>query len=80
MNFNENTEDNEHNKFEQNPELLLHLLETEGTTLVEASPYDAVWGIGLFESAPEAQNRDTWQGTNWLGEILTEVREELINE
>lgn len=67
-------------KFDQNEDLFLALVETLGTTLVEASPYDAVWGIGFLESAPEAQNRDTWQGKNWLGEILTEVREDLISE
>jgi ribA/ribD-fused uncharacterized protein len=32
-------------KFSQNPQLLASLLATEGI-LVEASPYDAVWGIG----------------------------------
>ena len=34
-------------KFEQNPELLLELAKTQGTTLVEASPFDQIWGIGL---------------------------------
>ena len=66
-------------KFDQNPELLCYLLETDGTTIVEASPFDPIWGIGCFESAPEAQSRDTWLGKNWLGEILTEVRDDMIN-
>lgn len=67
-------------KYTQNPELKKRLLSTAGTTLVEASPYDKIWGIGLGEQDPRAQNRKTWQGKNWLGQILTEVREKIIEE
>lgn len=67
-------------QFRQNPELLEKLLETRGTTLVEASPRDCRWGIGLGEKNPKALNRKTWRGSNWLGEILTELREEIIAE
>ncbi len=65
-------------KFTQNDDLQEILLQTEGTTLVEASPYDKIWGIGLKESDPRALNRETWRGTNWLGEVLTEVRDFLL--
>lgn len=64
-------------KFSQNSVLLEALLATDGTTLVEASPYDKVWGIGLAIGDPRSLSRSTWQGTNWLGEVLTETREEL---
>lgn len=64
-------------KFSQNLDLLELLAATVGTTLVEASPYDDIWGIGLGEWDPRCLNRSTWKGTNWLGEILTEVRIEL---
>ena len=47
------------------------------TTLVEASPEDRLWGIGLRKTDRRAMRRETWRGKNWLGEILTEVREEL---
>lgn len=67
-------------KFTQNPELKEILLATKGTTLVEASPYDTIWGIGLPESDPRARDRNSWQGTNWLGEVLTEVREQIQKE
>lgn len=65
-------------KFTQNPDLWLMLKATEGTTLVEASPYDRLWGIGLAEDDPRAHNRETWLGKNWLGEVLTELRDTLI--
>lgn len=64
-------------KFAQNPCLLEKLMETEGTTLVEASPRDCLYGIGLSEKNPKAQNRSTWRGKNLLGELLTKLREEL---
>lgn len=64
-------------QFSQHPDMLEALLATEGTTLVEASPYDKIWGIGLSANDPRARSRSTWKGLNWLGEVLTEVREEL---
>ncbi len=64
-------------KFSQNPDLKMALLETSGTTLVEASPYDRKWGIGLSINNPKAYKREKWNGENLLGKILTEVREEL---
>lgn len=64
-------------KFTQNPDLLDKLFETEGTTLVEASPRDRLYGIGLSAKNPKALNRKTWRGKNLLGEILTKLRNEL---
>ena len=61
-----------------NFELKKALLETAGTILVEASPYDKIWGIGLAADDPRALNRDTWLGKNWLGETLTRVRDKLL--
>ena len=69
-----------HLKFTQNPKLLKTLLDTDGTLLVEASPYDRVWGIGLGEDDPKIHDPKNWQGTNWLGEVLTNLREDLINK
>ena len=63
-------------KFSQNNWLKRQLLATEGT-LVEASPNDRIWGIGLKASSPLARDRSSWPGLNWLGEVLTSVRQHL---
>ncbi|MHA2427588.1 MAG: NADAR family protein, partial [Candidatus Hermodarchaeia archaeon] len=69
-----------YHKFTQNKGLRHELFSTAGTTLVEASPYDDVWGIKLGEEDPRALDRSQWQGTNWLGEVLTQLREDLMEE
>src|SRR4051794_40507217 len=65
-------------KFTQNPDLKERLLATAGTTLVEASPKDRVWGIGLAENDRRASDRSKWLGLNWLGQVLTQVRDAMI--
>lgn len=65
-------------KFLQNPELAKVLLATEGLELVEASPYDTVWGIGLLASDPNAIIKARWKGTNLLGLVLEKVRTVLV--
>ena len=64
-------------KFTQNPALLDALMATRGTELVEASPYDKIWGIGLAASDPRANDATKWKGQNLLGKILTKLRDEL---
>lgn len=68
------------NKFLQNENILKYLLKTKGKTLVEASPVDAIWGIGLAENDPRALDRHQWRGKNWLGEVLTQLRDDLLKE
>lgn len=60
-----------------NPILKNFLLETGDKELVEASPTDVIWGIGLSESDPNRFDKSKWRGTNWLGEVLMEVRKDL---
>lgn len=64
-------------KFSQNEELKEALLETKGTQLVEASKTDLIYGIGLSEDDPRAQNETQWRGLNLLGKLLMRVRETL---
>ena len=64
-------------KFSQNRYLREFLLSTGDSVLVEASPYDAIWGIRLAASSPEAQDPMRWRGQNLLGFALMEVRDEL---
>lgn len=67
-------------QFSQDEELRTALLATEGTTLVEASPRDRIWGIGMGAKNEKAVDRKQWRGRNWLGQALTDVRDELIKE
>jgi ribA/ribD-fused uncharacterized protein len=71
--------DGNYAKFTQNPSLMTELMKTKGTTLVESSPVDTIWGIGLHKTDPKAQDRNQWRGTNWLGEVLTNLRNDLIS-
>ncbi len=61
-------------KFSQNPTLRDFLLCTGESVLVEASPVDTVWGIGLAADDPAATNPEKWKGSNLLGFALMEVR------
>lgn len=64
-------------KFQQHPELADVLLLTGEAVLVEASPYDRVWGIGLASTDPRAADPLEWPGLNLLGFVLMDVRDEL---
>ena len=64
-------------KFSQNDDLKAFFLETGEAVLVEASPYDRIWGIGLKADDERAKNPDSWQGQNLLGFALMDVRNEL---
>jgi ribA/ribD-fused uncharacterized protein len=66
-------------KFTQHPNLQAELLATGDAELVEASPTDCVWGIGLSENDSRIHDRNEWRGTNWLGEAIMRVRDTLRN-
>ena len=67
-------------KFRQNPDLLAFLLGTGSRVLVEASPMDRVWGIGLAADDERAAVPAKWRGLNLLGEALMAARETLRGE
>jgi ribA/ribD-fused uncharacterized protein len=64
-------------KFSQNADLLKQLLETEERSMVEASPIDRIWGIGLAADDERAYDPIRWRGQNLLGNVLTRVRAHL---
>ncbi len=64
-------------KFAQNKGLRRKLFQTAPKLLVEASPLDVIWGIGLDAQTAAATPENEWPGRNLLGRVLTEVREEL---
>ncbi|GAB2570667.1 hypothetical protein Aab01nite_05710 [Paractinoplanes abujensis] len=64
-------------KFGQDDELRDYLLTTGERVLVEASPLDRIWGIGLGRDDPRAADPRRWRGTNLLGFALMDVRESL---
>lgn len=59
------------------PYLKKQLLDTGDRVLVEASPFDAIWGIKMAHDHPDAENPAKWRGLNLLGKVLMEVRSEL---
>lgn len=61
----------------QNPRIQEELLGTGDRILVEASPYDTIWGIGLKETDPRALDMSQWRGENLLGQAWMWVREVL---
>lgn len=64
-------------KFKQNPDLLRWLLQTDERILVEASPVDSVWGIGIAKDAAGIDEVHNWKGQNLLGFALGEARDRL---
>jgi len=62
-------------KFSQNEELGIFLKQTGTRVLVEASPVDRIWGIGLAQDGERANNPNLWRGLNLLGFALMQVRD-----
>jgi hypothetical protein len=68
-------------KFSQNEKLYNAMMHEKNTnkTFVEASPVDAIWGIGHDEGAARKMDPSRWRGQNLLGKCLTRVRDELAS-
>lgn len=64
-------------KFGQHPALRRFLLGTGEAILVEASPVDSIWGIGMAAGDPGARDPAQWRGLNLLGFALMQVRQKL---
>ena len=66
-------------KFTQKEELREFICATEGKILVEASPFDRIWGIGMSENNKNSVDPSLWRGSNLLGFALMEVRDQILN-
>ena len=64
-------------KFQSDPTLTDYLLATKNRVLVEASPRDRIWGIGLAADSEFAERPAQWRGLNLLGFALMEARARL---
>lgn len=62
-------------KFSQRHELQAYISTTRPLVLTEANPDDRIWGIGMREGSPGANNPHLWNGLNLLGFALMEVRD-----
>ena len=67
-------------KYSQNPAYKEELLKCSGTKMVEASPYDKIWGIGLSKEQALKMPEDKWPGVNLLGKVLTDLCNTYTNE
>ena len=68
-----------YHKFSQHESLRQFLINTKDRIIVETSPVDTIWGIGLHQDDEKAMNPNLWKGQNLLGFALLEVRDRLIN-
>lgn len=64
-------------KFGPHPDLREFLMATGSRVLVEASPRDKIWGIGLAADDERAASPERWPGQNLLGLAFMEVRQRL---
>jgi hypothetical protein len=62
-------------KFYQDRRLLEYLISTGNKTLVEASPYDNIWGVGISQESDRILDEKNWTGRNYLGKSLMVVRD-----
>lgn len=67
-------------KFAQHKASQTALFDTGNRIIAETSAKDTIWGIGLGLRDPRALKKSQWRGTNFLGEMLMEVRTKLKQE
>lgn len=65
-------------KFTQNKDIYNELIATKNKILVEASPVDKIWGIGMAEDDPKIEDENQWKGLNLLGKVLTKLKNDLM--
>lgn len=66
-------------KFYQHKDLKEKLIATFPKILVEASPFDLIWGVGLEAEDDLILDEKNWKGQNLLGKVLMKVRDEIMD-
>lgn len=61
-------------KFAQHQDMKEFLINTGDRVIIEASPYDAIWGIGMSITSKGVENPNNWKGENLLGYVLMDTR------
>lgn len=64
-------------KFSAHPHMMDYLLSTTDRILVEASPTDNIWGIGMAKNHPDVENPLKWKGENLLGFAIMDIRNQI---
>ena len=67
-------------KYTQNKKLKKKLINTGNKIIVEGSPDDKIWGVGIHYADSKILNENNWNGLNLLGKCLMTVRKNLLNE
>jgi ribA/ribD-fused uncharacterized protein len=67
-------------KFTQNEKLLKQMLKYKDHVIVEASPYDKIWGIGLHFDDDRVLDESKWEGENLLGVCIMNARDQIVQE
>ena len=67
-------------KFSQNAAWKELLILTGDSEIVEASPYDKIWGVGLSENDEQIYDKGNWDGENLLGKAIMEARDLILDD
>ena len=62
------------------PKLRSYLMQTTDKILVEANPGDRYWSCGLAKENKRIANQEHWLGENKLGELLMDLRREMVRD
>jgi len=65
-------------KFSQNSDLLKYLKMHKNLILVEWSPCDIIWWVGIHYKDEKIKDKKNWKWLNLLGKAIMEVRKELL--
>jgi len=66
-----------YSKFTQDSYSLITMIDSGDSIIVEASPTDKIWGIGMDVNHPDINDPNKWKGMNLLGKVLMRTREKI---